>query len=42
MKRQYSIRKGGKIPGVWKWTYQVIEDAFFWNKETNLGGPGEG
>ena len=31
-----------KEPGVWKWTYQMIEDAFFWNKETILGGPGEG
>ena len=33
-----------KEPGVWKWTYTVIEDAFFWGEAhpRMLGGPGEG
>ena len=33
-----------KEPGIWKWAYQVIEDAFFWGAAHPgmLGGPGEG
>ena len=33
-----------KEPGIWKWAYKVIEDAFFWSEENQgiLGGPGEG
>jgi len=33
-----------KEPGIHAWTYQVIEDAFFWNEAhtSSLGGPGEG
>jgi hypothetical protein len=33
-----------KEPGVWKFAYQVIEDAFFWSDAHPgiLGGPGEG
>ena len=31
-------------PGIWRWAYQVIEDAFFWGQAhpNMLGGPGEG
>ena len=33
-----------KEPGIWKWVYQVVEDAFFWGEAHpgTLGGPGEG
>jgi len=33
-----------KEPGVWKWTYQLLEEAFFWHQVhgTLIGGPGEG
>jgi len=33
-----------KETGIHAWTYQVIEDAFFWSKvhRSMLGGPGEG
>lgn len=33
-----------KEPGIWKWTYNVIEEAFFWSEAHPhmLGGPGEG
>lgn len=33
-----------KEPGIWKWTYSVIEDSFFWsdNNPPMLGGPAEG
>lgn len=33
-----------KEPGIGQWVYQVVEDAFFWEKAHPgmLGGPGEG
>ena len=33
-----------KEPGIWAWTFGVIEDAFFWSDvhPGTLGGPGEG
>jgi len=33
-----------KEPGVWKWTYQLIEEAFFWHSVhgAHIGGPGKG
>ncbi|MCX6972187.1 MAG: putative molybdenum carrier protein [Verrucomicrobia bacterium] len=36
--------RDSKEPGVWKWTYQLIEEAFFWHSVHGalIGGPGEG
>jgi len=33
-----------KEPGIWKWVYKAIDDAFFWGEShpCMLGGPGEG
>jgi len=32
-----------KEPGIWRFVYQTIEDAFFWShSHAILGGPGEG
>jgi len=33
-----------KEPGIWKWVYKAIDDAFFWGERHPgmLGGPGEG
>lgn len=33
-----------KEPGIWKWVYQIIDDAFYWSSShtNSLVGPGEG
>ena len=49
--QEHSIRvlnvagsRESKQPGLWRWTYDVLDDAFFWGetRPNMLGGPGEG
>jgi hypothetical protein len=49
--REHSIKtlnvagsRESKEPGVWRFVYQLIEDAFFWGEvhQSMIGGPGEG